>query len=86
MVSLLPAQTTNVPLPQSSLAASAFSSEFEELLHRSMHHLHVPGLAIAVVDRDDTFSGVSMRLHSLLSHSMLTAWSATALRPFQMFQ
>lgn len=86
MVSLLSSQTTNVPLPKSSLAASPFSPEFEALLHREMHHLHVPGLAVAIVDRDDTFSRVSLSLYSLYSHPLLTAWRVTALQPFQMFQ
>lgn len=86
MVSFLPAQTTNVPFPESSPAISPFSPEFEELVHRSMHHLHVPGLAVAIVDGDNTFSRVSLSLHSFHSRSLLTAWRATALQPFQMFQ
>jgi hypothetical protein len=45
-----------------ALSSSPFSPAFEELINQSLHHYHVPGLAIAIVDGDDTFSRVSSRL------------------------
>ena len=43
---------------------SPFTPAFEELIDQNLHHYHVPGLAIAIIDGDDSFSRVSWRLCS----------------------
>lgn len=58
-------QTTTEPPFRPGLRSSFFSPEFDKLVHRSMSDLHVPGMAVAIVNGSDTFSRVSSRLHTL---------------------
>lgn len=59
-----PAQMTARPPPAVRPDRSPLSPDFENLVYQNMQHLHVPGLAIAIVDGNDTFSRVSSRFHS----------------------
>ncbi len=45
-------------IPLSAPAPSPFTSAFDKLVADSLDRWHCPGLAIAVIDGDDTFSKV----------------------------
>lgn len=68
---LSPATTTGRDASLSCGPASVdspFSHAMEELLNRSMDHLHIPGMAIAIVDGDNTYSRVSLRKYTCFQH------------------
>jgi hypothetical protein len=57
-------QTTQIPLGESSVVeyeclGSPFDESFKELVEKSMQEFGVPGLSIAVVSRNNTYSTVS---------------------------
>src|SRR6185437_14492225 len=58
-----PPQKVAEPPPSSALYHSPFSPRIEELIIQNLHHYHVPGLAIAIVDGNNTFSRVRSRLY-----------------------
>ena len=45
-------------IPVTEQSASPFTAHFDKLVARSLHRWHTPGLAIAVIDGQDTFSKV----------------------------
>ena len=50
------------PLGKSSdilKSKNPFTSEFSELVNKSLHHWKVPGISIAVIDDDDVYAEVS---------------------------
>ena len=45
-------------IPVKDQSASPFTAHFDKLVAQSLHRWHTPGLAIAVIDGQDTFSKV----------------------------
>ena len=50
-------------IPVNGQISSPFTAHFDKLVAQSLHRWHTPGLAIAVIDGQDTFSKV--RCHFL---------------------
>lgn len=49
-------------IPVNGQIASPFTAHFDELVAQSLHRWHTPGLAIAVIDGQDTFSKVRCQI------------------------
>ena len=49
-------------IPVKEQIASPFTAHFDKLVAQSLHRWHTPGLAIAVIDGQDTFSKVRCHL------------------------
>ena len=59
-------------VPVKEQIASPFTAHFDKLVARSLHRWHTPGLAIAVIDGQDTFSKV--RCHFLFGGTWSDPW------------
>ena len=62
-----------VPLTDTTI--SPFTANFDKLVSQELDHWHTPGLAIAVIDGEDTFSKVWTSLPNKSGSSM--GWSQT---------
>lgn len=61
LISLLSLSTIVLGAQQKPLtdpASSPFTASFDELVSQNLDHWHTPGLAIAVVHDEDTFSKI----------------------------
>jgi hypothetical protein len=51
--------------------SNQFFAKYDELILETIHHYHVPGVSIAVVDGDSTWVKVRFVLHSLHQLALL---------------
>lgn len=59
----LPVVTLGVQqMPLADQTSSPFTSSFDKLVSQNLDHWHTPGLAIAVIHGEDTFSKVRISL------------------------
>lgn len=58
LVPLLAVANAIRQVPLTRPASSPFTASFDKLVSENLDHWHTPGLAIAVIDGDDTFSKV----------------------------
>ena len=59
-------------IPVNGQIVSPFTAHFGKLVAQSLHRWHTPGLAIAVIDGQDTFSKV--RCHFLYRKAWSDPW------------
>lgn len=72
----LPVVTLGVQqIPLDDQTSSPFTSSFDKLVSQNLEHWHTPGLAIAVIHDEDTFSKVRISLCKISGGSMIIGGS-----------
>ncbi len=68
-------------IPLTAKGASPLTSDFDKLVAQTLARWHTPGISIAVVDGDKTFSKVYLLIKHLVNR-LAELSRATALQPF----
>lgn len=72
----LPVVTLGVQqMPLADQTSSPFTSSFDKLVSQNLDHWHTPGLAIAVIHGEDTFSKVRNSLCKIIGGSVIIGGS-----------